>query len=161
MGQRKEATKLVKASERARVAQRKRRLADRKKAQKNRINRNVRDARNRLRDDTREAEARYVLEQAQAARQGLKTTPENVSGLSSLLTAGVIGGWASGLVPTPIAAAVPVGIAASRVAATKPVQKAFAGQTRKQRQLAVALRRGDLNETARVLARERAREEEE
>jgi hypothetical protein len=87
------------------------------------------------------------------------TTPEKATGLSSLLTTGLLGGWVAG--PAGAAVAIPAGIGAANVLAKPSVQKAFAGQLDKQRMLAQMLRRGDTAGATRLISREIARQSEE
>ena len=99
-----------------------------------------------------------------AARQEMAAfntlrTPEKATGLSSILTTGLLGTLIGG--PVGGVAAIPAGIVASNILAAPSTQKAFAGQTGLQRKLADLLRKGDTAEVTRFIAREVARQKTE
>jgi hypothetical protein len=152
----------VQATERAglaktREAQRSGRLSQRERAGKNRADREAakvieyQDKRGTL-DLAKEAQ-----DAARAARTTLNKArvPEQVSGLSALLTTGLLGApIASTLgVGAGMAATVPIGTAVAKTLARPTTQRALAGQLGWQEALAKAIREGDTALATRILSR--------
>lgn len=109
--------------------------------------------------------SKEAVDTAKEARKELRsrTTVDRPSGLSSLLTTAALGGVAA-ITPLGLIGTVPAGVGVARLATTKPVQRAVAGQTGWQRAMANALRKGDYAAYTRALSRaaaQQAAEEEE